>query len=219
MIGRTKGWYRRQFKKSGVIPPSPWVYIFLVLQNLSSNEDVAVFPGCEYNIRMINELFNSIVFYSILNFYFFQLRAKNCEKSGVLKESFNQHSWAHGSREYWIIIEKQTFSPSYNLASTPPPPPLPSASSIGDKQEDWGGETTCWRERGKGRSQIIRRRESPVFYKLFNTLCRRVYSLRDFTLNALYCSVQMNFLHFLSVFLMHKTHLRVGPDPITIMGS
>ncbi len=48
------------------------------------------------------------------------------------------------------FIEDYAFSPSYDLAPTPPihPPPLPSGSSAGDTQEDWERETTCWRERG-----------------------------------------------------------------------
>ncbi len=35
-----------------------------------------------------------------------------------------------------MIIEDQAFSPSYDWAPTPPPTPLPSASSTGDTQED-----------------------------------------------------------------------------------
>jgi hypothetical protein len=40
-------------------------------------------------------------------------------------------------REYWMIIEGQAFSPSYDLAPPAPPPSLPSVNSTGDTQEDW----------------------------------------------------------------------------------
>jgi hypothetical protein len=51
-----------------------------------------------------------------------------------------------------------------------PPSSLPSVSSTGDTQEET--ETTCWRKTGGWvRNQIIRRRQSLVFYKSFNTLC------------------------------------------------
>jgi hypothetical protein len=52
-------------------------------------------------------------------------------------------------------------------------PPPPSVSSTCDTQEDWERETTCWWERGEGRSQIIWRRISLVLYNSFNTLCCR----------------------------------------------
>ncbi len=51
--------------------------------------------------------------------------------------------------EYWRFIE--AFSRSYDLA--PLPLPLRSVSSTGHTQEDWERGTTCWRERGWGRSQ------------------------------------------------------------------
>jgi hypothetical protein len=66
----------------------------------------------------------------------------------------------------------QKVSPSYALAPSPYPP-LPSESSTGDTQEDWEGETTCFDRRGeegRGRSQIIRRRESLFICKSLNTL-------------------------------------------------
>ncbi len=73
------------------------------------------------------------------------------------------------------FIESQAFSRSYDSAPRPPPPHFPVSnwvSSTGDTQEDWERETNCWRERGRGwgRSQIIRRRESLILYKSFNTL-------------------------------------------------
>ncbi len=49
--------------------------------------------------------------------------------------------------------------------SSPIPSTLPSVGSTGDAQEDWERETTCWREREWGRSQIIRRRESLILFK------------------------------------------------------
>jgi hypothetical protein len=72
------------------------------------------------------------------------------------------------------FIEDQAFSPSFDFAPPPTPfLPLPSVSSTGDTQEDWERETS-WRERGAegvgGRSQTMRRRESQVLYKSFNTL-------------------------------------------------
>ncbi len=57
------------------------------------------------------------------------------------------------------------------------PPPLPSVGLTGDTEEYW--ETTCWRLREKegwGRSQIIRRQESLVLYKSFNTLCTKHFA-------------------------------------------
>jgi hypothetical protein len=66
-----------------------------------------------------------------------------------------------------MILEDQAFSPSYDLA-TPlhPLPPLASASSTGDTQEDRERETTSRREmgRGWGRSQIKRQQEILVLY-------------------------------------------------------
>ncbi len=66
------------------------------------------------------------------------------------------------------FIEDQTFSPL-------PLPPL----STGATQEHWQRETTCWWERGWGRSQIIRPQESLVLYKSFST---------DTPLNNLSCA-------------------------------
>ncbi len=39
--------------------------------------------------------------------------------------------------EYWMIIEDQASSLSYDLAPPPFPPPLLSVSSTGDTEEDW----------------------------------------------------------------------------------
>ncbi len=81
-----------------------------------------------------------------------------------------QNAWPTAERIEWFE-EDWAFSRSYELA--PPPPPLASVNSTGDTQEDWEKrETTFWwegRRKRWGRSQIIRRRESLVLYKSFNT--------------------------------------------------
>ncbi len=58
----------------------------------------------------------------------------------------------------------QVFSPSSDLAPSPPPPSVSSTARL-------RRQTNCWRERrrGWGRSQIIRWRESSVRCKSFNT--------------------------------------------------
>jgi hypothetical protein len=74
----------------------------------------------------------------------------------------------------------------------PPPQTLSqtifSLSSSEGTQEDWERETTYWRERGWGKSQIIRRREILALYKSSNSLCFGVHvkPTRDFTLCALF---------------------------------
>ncbi len=78
---------------------SLYIYIFLVLQNLNFNEDVAVFPGCEYNIRMINKLFNSIVFYSILNLYFSNFWKKIVVKKVACQKKASINTLAHTGAE------------------------------------------------------------------------------------------------------------------------
>ncbi len=94
------------------------------------------------------------------------------------------HCIVHGSKAWsgWLMvcvsisesielfIEDQAFSPLYAWA--PPPPPALPATSTGDAQEDWERETNYWREGMKrwGRSKIIRKWESLVLYKSFNTL-------------------------------------------------
>jgi hypothetical protein len=75
------------------------------------------------------------------------------------------------------FVEGPAFSRSYDLA---PRPPLASVSSIGDAQEDWERETTCWWEReGRGRawSRIIRRQECLALYESFYTLWRNALLL------------------------------------------
>jgi hypothetical protein len=70
------------------------------------------------------------------------------------------------------LNEDQGFLAVIIFGSSPIPFP-PSVSSACDTQDDWERETTCWQKRGKGgrgRSQIILRRESLVLYKSFNTL-------------------------------------------------
>jgi hypothetical protein len=81
------------------------------------------------------------------------IQIASCRKSwfwiGVMTES----------TDIECLIQDQAFSQSCDLA--PPPPPFPSVSLTGNTQEDWERETTCLRERGWGRSQIIRRGEKP----------------------------------------------------------
>ncbi len=91
-------------------------------------------------------------------------------------------SWLAFPQEsiYWFLEDKP-FLPSYYLASSPTPPPLSSVSSPGDTKEARERETAYWRERGvigvwEEPNQIIRRRESLVFYKSFNTLCFALFS-------------------------------------------
>ncbi len=78
------------------------------------------------------------------------------------------------------FIEGQAFLPSYDLATTPP---LPSASCLSFSVLLTG--RAYWQEKGGlGRSQIIRRWESLVIYKSFNTLWGRcIWKL--WTLNRL----------------------------------
>jgi hypothetical protein len=70
------------------------------------------------------------------------------------------------------FIEEQAYSPSYDLAAHPPPPTSPVSKLDGRytgrlRKED--NLMTGKRGRGCGRSQIVRRRESLVLYKSFNT--------------------------------------------------
>ncbi len=61
--------------------------------------------------------------------------------------------------------EDQAFSPSYDLAPSPPPPPtLPSASSAGDTQEDRERDKSLKGERleggGRGAESYDRKKAS-----------------------------------------------------------
>ncbi len=56
--------------------------------------------------------------------------------------------WPDGPESVVWFIEDQTFSPG--LAPPLSPPPFLSVSSIGDTQEDWERDATCWREGGEG---------------------------------------------------------------------
>ncbi len=73
-----------------------------------------------------------------------------------------------------IFIEEQAFSPSYDLAHLNPPlPPTSHISKFSLSQSLCMSPVELTGEggvRGWGRSQIIRRRERLVLYKLFNTL-------------------------------------------------
>ncbi len=59
------------------------------------------------------------------------------------------------AREYWMIYRGAGFS--RRLA---PLQPSPSVRCTGDTQEDFERKTTCWRKRGRGRSQITRREKA-----------------------------------------------------------
>jgi hypothetical protein len=99
------------------------------------------------------------------------------------KPPFDSFS-SHTAREYWMIYRWPGFPTVDWLGSYPTPSPLiPSVSSNGDTQEDWGRETTYWRERG--RSQIIRPQESLVLYKSFNYLCIQRILSSNFMLSAI----------------------------------
>ncbi len=78
-------------------------------------------------------------------------------------------------------MEDQAFLGSNDLAPLSTPPPLPSASCLSfpvpvrRRESILTGET---RGRGWMRSQSIRRRESLVLYKAYNTLCFTWTSLK-----------------------------------------
>ncbi len=69
------------------------------------------------------------------------------------------------------FIEDQAFLPSYDLA----PLPLFPVRKIYRRHAGRLRKRNCWRERGWGRSQIIREQENLVIYKSFKTLCRKIY--------------------------------------------
>ncbi len=78
-----------------------------------------------------------------------------------------------------MINKDQAVSPSYCMAT--PPPPLPSASySVSLAQSSLGRRSILLTGEGRGggcgRSQIIRRRESLVLYNSFNTLWCKVFT-------------------------------------------
>ncbi len=112
-------------------------------------------------------------------FFYFALPQKLATFKMVSKKTANPYT-------YWILcaitaeiiewfIDDQAFSLLYGLA---PAPPLPSPGSMLDRQhtvrlrkrDNWW-QTGEGGGRGSGRSRIIRRRESLVFYKSFNDLC------------------------------------------------
>ncbi len=72
------------------------------------------------------------------------------------------------------FIEKQGFSPSYDLAPRPTPPPISCQQVVSLAQYSsvsrWSSLLTRKGRRGWGRSQIIWRREGPVRYKSVSTL-------------------------------------------------
>jgi hypothetical protein len=84
---------------------------------------------------------------------------------GVIKNCFPQNPEIIEG-----FIEDQAFTPSQDLAPPTPPSPLSSVSSTGDTLRKRYNLLTEEGVRGLGRSQIIRRRDSLVLYKSFNTL-------------------------------------------------
>ncbi len=74
-----------------------------------------------------------------------------------------------------LFIEVQEFSPTYDLAPTSPPSPLLSRQQVVSLSQSFlVSQVELTNGRGGrvwGRSHIIRRRESLVLYKSFNTLC------------------------------------------------
>jgi hypothetical protein len=74
--------------------------------------------------------------------------------------------------EYWTIFRGPGFLAVVGLGSSPTLPPLPSVSSIGETQENWEKETTCWRE-GEGAG------EEPNQYdrkKLWSSINHSIFS-------------------------------------------
>ncbi len=105
-----------------------------------------------------------------------QIQSSNCCPA-LLPALVERHTWrvclgvAAESIEWFI--DDQAFFPTYVLAPSPPPSRRPPASCLSLSvflgvagQAYWGR-----REDGGGGSQIVRRRESLVLYKSFNTLC------------------------------------------------
>ncbi len=78
------------------------------------------------------------------------------------------------------FIEEQSFSPSYDLGAPPPPPTSPVSKLDGrytGRTSKGDNLMTGKRGRGWGRSQIVRRQESLVLYKSFNTPCRKALNV------------------------------------------
>jgi hypothetical protein len=68
------------------------------------------------------------------------------------------------------FIEDQAFSLSYAVANSPPLPPL-LASCLSFSVQFFCVTPVRGEGRGRGKSQIIRQRESLVFFNWFNSLC------------------------------------------------
>ncbi len=89
------------------------------------------------------------------------------------------------NREYWMIYRGPGFQSRVIWLLPHPLPLLPSVSCLAFSVSLCFGGRAYWQERGggrRGRSQSVRRRESLVLYKSFNTLCIRLCSVANIPL-------------------------------------
>ncbi len=106
-----------------------------------------------------------------------------------------------------------------------PLPPLPSAISTGDTQEDWERETTCWQERGVGGAwgggeaypDDGEKAWFSINHSILSVLRKWIYPKACHVSTNLFCS-HACLLHVLIFFICQSTilHLSVRPAPASV---